>query len=529
MSRRDKRQGFAAVVVGAVVVGAMLPAQTIRNERRQHAWAEAMQNQLLRHCLQLPEKRRAKIADLLARCDGNRPLCTLGAALAAAQGTEADKQQQFRSGLMLFAMPEVVDPVGVPDEPGVPHIDAVSITVWAPRSMPLAGATRFALRIQDAGGKTVWSGEIRDNTGMSELREFLTHKDVPVKDFPDGLYWVEADTILDGDKPRATDPRLRVSFWVLRGFVKRRLDLLAATRRARADLDPLPRALLGGADRVVHRFFSGEPGADPTRCRRQLTDAERLLKNIRNGKPPLQGSSGWVCVELPNQDMWQMQVALRMMPDKKADLEPPPLVLFMPGAPAWNPRGRRPRSPESVEPGFLVRMLRTSGFDRQRRWQMVVVESPGRVRNTLQMLRNVLKALPELVRYDPRKVFLVGDRQGAEGVVSLALNQPGCCRGLVLASGGASALTLNNIQKLGDLPVLVIPGHGHPAGESIRIHYKIAKQEGKAAHIRLLSERKWPWSLALPLASREIEAFVTRTLDGAPAQAQSRPTSRSSR
>ena len=309
-------------------------------------------------------------------------------------------------------------------------------------------------------------------------------------------------------------------------------------RRVKPDLDSLPRALLVGSDRVVQGFFSGEPGADPTQYLRQLTHAERVLKNLRHGRSPLDGISGWVSVELPNQDMWQVQVALRMMPPDKQDLKPPPLVLFMPGAPAWNPRGRRPRSPESVEPGFLVQMLETSRFDHERRWQLVVVESPGRVRNTLRMLRNVLAALPGVVRYDPRKVFLVGDRQGAAGLASLALNDAGCCRGLVLANGGTEALTLNNIQKLGDLPVLVIPGHGHAASEGLRLHHKIAKAAGKAGHIRLLSGRKWPWSQVVGLAAKEIEAFVTRTLGQRPlrpaasrpqSRPQSRPTSRSSR
>ncbi|MHC4515939.1 MAG: hypothetical protein ACYTGW_11360 [Planctomycetota bacterium] len=514
MNRRAARAIALAVGIAVMLPWSQgdLQAQSLKNERRQHAWAQRMQTELLRHCLQLPAKPRAAIAEILARCDGSQPLQTLGAALAAANGVKADSELLFRSGLVLFAMPEVVDPVGMPDDPGIPHIDAVSITVWAPRTMDLTVAARFALRIQDAGGKTVWSGEIRKDTGMSELREFLTHKAVPVNDLRDGLYWVEADTILADKKPRAGDPRLRVPFWVLRGFVKRRLALLAGVRQIRKELDPLPWALVSGSDRVVHRFFSGEPGADTGACLRELIDAERVLNNLRNDKPPLTGAAGWVTLELPNQEMWHPQVALRMMPDKQAGA-PPSLVLFVPGAPAWNPRGRRPRSPESVEPGFLVEMLKTSGFDHQRRWQLVVVESPGRVRNTLQTLRNVLAMLPKVVRYDRQKVFLIGDRQGAAAVASLALSQPGSCRGLVLSNGGTGALTLAHIEKLGDTRVLVIPGHGHAASEGLRLHYEIAKAEGMAAHVRLLSERKWPWSIALPLASREIEAFVAGTLD----------------
>ena len=126
-------------------------------------------------------------------------------------------------------------------------------------------------------------------------------------------------------------------------------------------------------------------------------------------------------------------------------------------------------------------------------------------------------------------------------MVSLALGQPGDYRyrGLVLASGGIGALTLNNIQKLGKLPVLVIPGHGHTASEGMLQHYQIAKEHGKASHIQVLSQRRWPWSIALPLASREIEAFIARVLGEPPPAAppasrpasrpESRPTSRSSR
>lgn len=521
-----------------------LGAQTLKNERHHHAWVWSREHELLERCLHLPELRRAKVADVLAASNGNDPLLDLGKALALADDTKTDDELLFRRSLMLIARPEMVDPMGAPDDPRIPKIDAVTLTVWAPRTLEVPGKVRFALRVRNAAGKTVWSGDISKDTGRYELRTFLTHKSVPVKDLEDGLYWAEATTILDDQEPRATDPRMRVPFWVLRGFVKRRLHLVSELERLKPQLDPLPWALLTGTDRVAHRFFSGESGANSAECLRELKIAEQVLENIKSNKsdkhdnpvPPLQGLSDWVSVEFPNKDMWQVEVALRLMPDKKKAGPPPPLVLFLPGAPAWSPRAHRPRSPESLSPGFLVEMLKTSGFDKQRRWQLVVVESPGRVRNTLQTLHNVMAALDQLaaqgsVRFDKRKVILVGDRQGASGVISLALDQPDVCRGLVLANGGVEAITLNNIQKLGELPVLVIPGHGHVTSDGILQHYEIARKHKKADHIQILSKRRWPWSIALPLASREIEQFIAGVLgESTPeAHATSRPTSRSGR
>lgn len=510
-----------------VLFAAALPlaAQPLMYERHHHAWVWAREHELLERCLHLPEKRRAEIAELLAKSRGNNPLQDLGRALAIADGTKADAELLFRRGLVLIARPEMVDPVGAPDDKRIPKIDAVSLTLWAPRTLKVPGKARFALRIQNAAGKQVWSGEIRKDTGTYELSTFLTHKSVPVKDFPDGLYWAEATTILDDKEPRATDPRLRVPFWVLRGFVKRRLHLVNELQRLKPELDPLPLALLIGTDRVVHRFFSGESGANGTECLRELKIAERVLQNIKSDKDdnpvsPLQGLSGWVSVEFPNKDMWQMEVALRLMPDKKEG-PPPPLVVFLPGAPAWSARADRPRSPESLSPSFLVEMLKTTGFDKERRWQLVVVESPGRVRNTLRTLGNVMAALDSLaaegtLRFDKHKIILVGDRQGASGVVSLAMEQPDAYRGLVIANGGVEALTLNNIPKLGGLPMLVIPGYGHVTTTGILQHYEIAKKHGKAGHIQLLSKRHWPWSIAIPLASREIEKFIRGVLGETP-------------
>jgi len=542
-----------ALSLAAAVTAVLLPAQTLKNERHLHAWTWSMEHELLQLCLHLPEQRRTKIAGLLANSNGSDPLQDLGRALAMATTSKPDakpdEKLMFRRGLMLLARPEVVDPVGAPDDGRVPQIDTVTLTVWAPRTLTMPGTVRFALRIQDTGGKTVWQGEIRKDTGHYELRTFQTHRNIPAKDLPDGLYWAEADTILEGEEPETLGPPMRVPFWLLRGFVKRRLHLAEELRRLQPELEPLPWALLSGADRVVHRFFSGESGANSADCLRELKIAERVLQNICNeekraaekseaNKPrisPLHGLSGWVALEFPNQDMWQVEVALRLMPDRQENGPLPPLVLFLPGAPAWSPRGRRPRSPESLSPGFLVEMLKTSGFDKERRWQLVVVESPGRVRNTLQTLGNVMAALEALntpqdgVRFDRRKIVLVGDRQGASGVVSLAMEHPDVYRGLVISNGGVEALTLNNIDKLGGLPMLVIPGHGHVASEGLLQHYEIARKDAKADHIQVLSKRCWPWPIALPLASREIEAFIARVLAPATRPPTSSPTSRSAR
>ena len=204
-------------------------------------------------------------------------------------------------------------------------------------------------------------------------------------------------------------------------------------------------------------------------------------------------------------------MALRLLPNKPSKTEPPPpLVLFMPGAPAWNHRGRRPQLPESQSPGFLVEKLKAVGFDRDGRFQLVVLESPGRVPKIMDALRSVMAILPTLVAFDKERVFLVGDRQGASGLASLAVGQPKAFRGLVVCNGGVEVMTLNNLGKLGGLPTLVVPGHGHAGGNALIRHHKIAVEKGKADHVSVLEGKTLPWPIALPLAAARIEAFVKK-------------------
>ena len=193
---------------------------------------------------------------------------------------------------------------------------------------------------------------------------------------------------------------------------------------------------------------------------------------------------------------------------------PPPLVLFMPGAPTWNHVGRRPRWPQSLAPGFLVEMLKATGFDRDGRFQLAVLESPGRVPKIMDALGSVMATLPKVVSFDKRRVFLVGDRQGASCLASLAVGEPKACRGLVVCNGGVEALTLNNLGngKLEGLPTLVVPGHGHPGSEQALRHHKIAVEEGKADHVTVLDGDTLPWPIALPLAAARIEAFVKKVV-----------------
>ena len=55
-----------ASLAGSLLTTRSLDAQSLLNERRQHAWSNRVQTELLRSCLALPEKRRAAIAELLA-------------------------------------------------------------------------------------------------------------------------------------------------------------------------------------------------------------------------------------------------------------------------------------------------------------------------------------------------------------------------------------------------------------------------------------------------------------------------------
>ena len=92
-----------------------------------------------------------------------------------------------------------------------------------------------------------------------------------------------------------------------------------------------------------------------------------------------------------------------------------PLVLVMARTPSLSADDKRPSFPHYTLPSYLMADLARAGFDAAREFQLAVVESPGRMRNTRAGLEAVLRWLPELFPFDADRIVFVGDGHGAAG------------------------------------------------------------------------------------------------------------------
>ena len=90
---------------------------------------------------------------------------------------------------------------------------------------------------------------------------------------------------------------------------------------------------------------------------------------------------------------------------------------------------------------------------------------------------------------------------------------PKIARGVVLVTGGAGSLVEVQLKKTGTMRYLVVPGHGHPGGAALlRMRKPVAEGSAKQ-RVQFLTDRLWPWSLATPLAARDIEKFAETVFD----------------
>ena len=493
-------------------------AQIDLMNHRQWVWVMQERRVLLDLVKDFEPKRLDSIAVALTKTQESVPLLTLARARALAEGVEADAPYRFRAGLQVFALPEVASR---------PRFKELAVTVYAPHTgltgaLPMPQKFAFGVRVTDAKGKEVFCGRIEETDEIRDLREFRTTCKVPIEKLPEGWFRVHVSTILDGDGPRAQDPPLSVPFAILDGYGKRsavfRLDQPAPELvDVMGKLGRLSQVLLSAAAEYAFRPWRGIPGVSPSHAVKDLLRAERFYELIPAGKPPLLGLTGFVPTAIPAGTGDVAFVALRLpkggLPGRGSaefqELARRPLVLVMDSIPAWDPEGRRPSHPRVALPDYLAESLRIVGFDAKEEFQLVVVESPGRMRNTLASLQGLLQNLPQVFPFDAKRIVLVGAGHGARSVADLALRQKDGVRGLVLVNTGGGLAT-PQLATLGDVPILAIPGHGHVGAESIRLLRVCAKDAGRRGSLTILDGQKWPWCLALPLAARHIEAFARK-------------------
>jgi hypothetical protein len=410
-ARRAALSGRLALLValGLAPLADRAPAQPKR-ERRTHTWVMELRLQVWEECRSQLEARPellAQVAAELASESRGNPLLPLARALARARGVAADAAFELRAGVQCLASPEVVD------GERYPH---VALTMHTPYRLSFEGAVAFRLRVLDDAGEVVWRGDIAHDTAPDDLTRFRATVQVPVAEWPDGAYRVEAELLLDGAGPRAADPRSRARFCVRRGFPA----AVQALQRRAAELSraaaPGALAAVHGAMAELHGLYAGEPRRGQGTAGADLERARAILDNVAEGREPLAGLRGWADLAVATGAGEAVEVSVRL-PADGADASPPPrpLLLVVPGSPTWDGGWSRPTSPASASPHWLRDALEAFDFDREQRCVLAVMESPGRVRELDGAIAAVVAHLREGFGAGD-ELLLVGEREGASAV-----------------------------------------------------------------------------------------------------------------
>ena len=504
--RGSLRPGIALGTVLALAVAA--PAQVQMQERRAYARLCELRAAVgARYQLADAAGRDAILTALASDAQGV-PFVPPLRALAAAAGVVADAEYLFRGALQVFALPEVVDPAVMAD---------LAVTVHLPYHLPCAGKLEFDVTVCDCSGqRPALTKSLPQAPTVDDLLRFRATLAWPCASLPNGEYELVVTPRIDGRGPRPHDLELRVGFAVQRGFVARAVALQAEVQRRAPTLPPAQGAFLRGAAHAVDRVYRGEP-RQGTAWSDDLRHAETVLHNLVAGRAPWDGLAGCVMFGLPAAGD-EVLLACSEFPGPSPQAE---LWLAMGGAPAFDARLLRPTSPEATAPQWLCEQL-LPWICKEPARRLVVLESPGRVRELPRALASATSALRTWFPGAPRQIWL-GEREGALALVAHAAATPSPPAGLVLAVGGAvsgeefARLVAGHVAVLG-----VFGAQDHPANENLRRIGLLAAQDAAAGPWVRFAAAPVPWAFALAAAGADIDRFTASL----PAPAASRPASR---
>lgn len=487
------------VALGALPVERLVAQGPGYRERWGYLHLEARRQQVWHELQGRPDADRRAVARLLAEpCEGV-PFRPVARALAHLRGVPCDDRFLLRAMVGAFVLPEVVDPIST-----VPACRGANVSAFLPCSFELPGALSFDVVIRDATDAVVFEYRIERNTSHADLRLGQAEATWQPLEPEDGRYQVELRTLVDGEGPRPSDPVLRWTFHVLRGYQARAEAALSQARGLREQLDSVPRALLDGFALHVTRAYRGEAFAVASDAVLDLQRLERCLDNLQEQRPPLAGIDGAIPAAMPAGDI--VQPCLLQPAAGTGDHA---LVVFATGAPAYGIDAVRPEQPQTRAAAWLAAEL--DGFGAEHGWHVAYLDSPGGGRPYAAALAATLAALPEVLPTGGRKPLLVCDREAA-GVVGLHLGSlADAVAGVVLV--GTAAVPTRVLDALDSVPVRLVELADYPASRTVPrlLQFLASRADGDAAQrpdIRLLHERQPAWPFGLAASRHELAAFA---------------------
>ena len=261
--------------------------------------------QLLRELAGCDADELKQVAALSAAPDQGLPFRPVAAGLAARRGVELDDALLLRAMISVFVLPEVVDPDGSNS-----NCRRANLTVFLPYSIELPGEVTFDVAVIDAGNQVVWQQRLSADTDSKGLRMARPRVSVPVAELADGAYRVTVKTVIDGQPPRAHDPKLEWTVHVQRGYQQRAETAMQTALDVREQLPPLQRALLDGLRERVARAYRGEAFAGTSDAVRR-TGTARTRVAQRGCRPAgADGHQRAVCDRIARR--WRWPIAVRV-------------------------------------------------------------------------------------------------------------------------------------------------------------------------------------------------------------------------
>jgi len=437
---------------------------------------------------------RAKVVEVLAQPTLGSPFEPPAKALALLRGVPADAAFVLRASIAVFPLPEVCDP-----EARNEVCRNFNVSVFLPFSVELPGKVSFQLEVRDGGGVLRYTHKLSEDTELGDLRMARAAVEIPGAAFADGSYELRVSTQIDDQPPRATDPTLRVSFHVLRGYQERSEAAVSRVRELVPALAPLPRALLNGLAAEVSRAYLGEAFDVASTAIQDLERLELAVANLAAERHVLHGLIGAVATALPGQGT-DLGCVLLLAEGRHPAAKPParPLLVFAGPGPAYGIDAARPAAPTTRGPRWMAAQCRE--LPRDLPCDVAFLESPGSGREYAADLSLALPALRELWGATAQPLVLVAEREAA-AIVGLQLSRLQThFQGLVLL--GAGAMPVPALDRLGTLPVRLGLVHGLRSSDGLQrvLDYadRLAASGQPRPDIQPLDGERPAWLFGLP-------------------------------
>lgn len=494
------RSQLLAIGFGALTFASPSFAQgPFYRERWADLHLELLRERVVRECAGREDSAARRCAELLVSTDDAIPFRPACEALASLRGVECDDAYLLRGTMGAYVLPEVVDPTAEKEDCRQLHVTAL-----LPYALPVPAGIRFVVEVFDKAGAKAVSAEFGSGAQLEDLRMGYSHVEVPASDLADGAWRVRVSTWIDGNGPREADPVVEHTFHVLRGYQKRVESAQQKILAVESGLPSAERALLRGMLLEINRAYAGEAFDGESDAVADLERAERALRNLAGEKPLLDGLRALLPAALPSGGGDPACATLRW-PTPKEGATKRPLVCVLPGAPALDPRGRRPSAPEARTSRWAHRRIGDLGLGDE--WPIVWMQSQGAGLHYAKALPTALEAAHALLPTDGTTIFVT--ELEASVAICFADSLLDSARALVLC--GAGAFSRPQLERRASMPILGIPLTGHPSSASLQFTAANAdriRDDGGACAFRLAPEGPRPWVGGLAAARSEAAAFV---------------------